>query len=168
MKQMIRKMSDAGYQALKAREGLRLTAYRCQAGKLTIGWGHTDGVRPGQKITEAQACGLLAADVLPLERHLNKLQESDGVKLKQNEYDALISFIFNVGQKAFQISTMRKKLVAGRPAEEIAAEFEKWVYVTVTEKVTNEDGTIENVSKKIVSNGLQNRRKSEKAQYLSK
>lgn len=168
MKQMIKKMSDAGYQALKAREGLRLTAYRCQAGKLTIGWGHTDGVRPGQKITEAQACGLLAADVLPLERHLNKLQESDGVKLKQNEYDALISFIFNVGQKAFQISTMRKKLVAGRPAEEIAAEFEKWVYVTVTEKVTNEDGTIENVSKKIVSNGLQNRRKSEKAQYLSK
>lgn len=168
MKQMIRKMSDAGYQALKARECLRLTAYRCQAGKLTIGWGHTDGVRPGQKITEAQACGLLAADVLPLERHLNKLQESDGVKLKQNEYDALISFIFNVGQKAFQISTMRKKLVAGRPAEEIAAEFEKWVYVTVTEKVTNEDGTIENVSKKIVSNGLQNRRKSEKAQYLSK
>lgn len=168
MKQMIRKMSDAGYQALKAREGLRLTAYRCQAGKLTIGWGHTDGVRPGQKITEAQACGLLAADVLPLERHLNKLQENDGVKLKQCEYDALISFIFNVGQKAFQISTMRKKLVAGRPAEEIAAEFEKWVYVTVTEKVTNEDGTIENVSKKIVSNGLQNRRKSEKAQYLSK
>lgn len=168
MKQMIKKMSDAGYQALKAREGLRLTAYRCQAGKLTIGWGHTDGVRPGQKITEAQACGLLAADVLPLERHLNKLQESDGVKLKQNEYDALISFIFNVGQKSFQISTMRKKLVAGRPAEEIAAEFEKWVYVTVTEKVTNEDGTIENVSKKIVSNGLQNRRKSEKAQYLSK
>jgi lysozyme len=168
MKQMIRKMSDAGYQALKAREGLRLTAYRCQAGKLTIGWGHTDGVRPGQKITEAQACGLLAADVLPLERHLNKLQESDGVKLKQNEYDALISFIFNVGQKAFQISTMRKKLVAGRPAEEIAAEFDRWVYVTVTEKVTNEDGTIENVSKKIVSNGLQNRRKSEKAQYLSK
>lgn len=168
MKQMIKKMSDAGYQALKAREGLRLTAYRCQAGKLTIGWGHTDGVRPGQKITEAQACGLLAADVLPLERHLNKLQENDGVKLKQCEYDALISFIFNVGQKSFQISTMRKKLVAGRPAEEIAAEFEKWVYVTVTEKVTNEDGTIENVSKKIVSNGLQNRRKSEKAQYLSK
>lgn len=167
MKQMIKKMSDAGYQALKAREGLRLTAYKCQAGKLTIGWGHTDGVRPGQKITEAQACGLLAADVLPLERHLNKLQD-DGVKLKQCEYDALISFIFNVGQKAFQISTMRKKLVAGRPAEEIAAEFEKWVYVTVTEKVTNEDGTIENVSKKIVSNGLQNRRKSEKAQYLSK
>lgn len=168
MKQMIRKMSDAGYQALKAREGLRLTAYKCQAGKLTIGWGHTDGVRPGQKITEAQACGLLAADVLPLERHLNKLQENDGVKLKQCEYDALISFIFNVGQKSFQISTMRKKLVAGRPAEEIAAEFEKWVYVTVTEKFTNEDGTIENVSKKIVSNGLQNRRKSEKAQYLSK
>ena len=168
MKQMIRKMSDAGYQALKAREGLRLTAYKCQAGKLTIGWGHTDGVRPGQKITEAQACGLLAADVLPLERHLNKLQENDGVKLKQCEYDALISFIFNVGQKSFQISTMRKKLVAGRPAEEIAAEFDRWVYVTVTEKVTNEDGTIENVSKKIVSNGLQNRRKSEKAQYLSK
>lgn len=168
MKQMIKKMSDAGYQALKAREGLRLTAYRCQAGKLTIGWGHTDGVRPGQKITEAQACGLLAADVLPLERYLNRLQENDGVKLKQCEYDALISFIFNVGQKSFQISTMRKKLVAGRPAEEIAAEFEKWVYVTVTEKVTNEDGTIENVSKKIVSNGLQNRRKSEKAQYLSK
>lgn len=165
---MINRTSEKGLDALKAREGLRLTAYKCQAGKLTIGWGHTDGVRPGQKITEAQACGLLAADVLPLERHLNKLQENDGVKLKQCEYDALISFIFNVGQKSFQISTMRKKLVAGRPAEEIAAEFEKWVYVTVTEKITNEDGTIENVSKKIVSNGLQNRRKSEKAQYLSK
>lgn len=166
MKQMIKKMSDAGYQALKAREGLRLTAYRCQAGKLTIGWGHTDGVRPGQKITEAQACGLLAADVLPLERHLNKLQESDGVKLKQNEYDALISFIFNVGQKAFQISTMRKKLVAGRPAEEIAAEFEKWVYVTVTETNTMPDGTIDTQTRKVVSKGLQTRRQGEKAQYL--
>lgn len=166
MKQMIKKMSDAGYQALKAREGLRLTAYRCQAGKLTIGWGHTDGVRPGQKITEAQACGLLAADVLPLERHLKKLQESDGVKLKQNEYDALISFIFNVGQKAFQISTMRKKLVAGRPAEEIAAEFEKWVYVTVTETNTMPDGTIDTQTRKVVSKGLQTRRQGEKAQYL--
>ena len=165
---MINRTSEKGLDALKAREGLRLTAYRCQAGKLTIGWGHTDGVRPGQKITAAQASALLAADVLPLERHLNKLQENDGVKLKQHEYDALISFIFNAGQKAFQISTMRKKLVAGRPAEEIAAEFVRWVYVTVTEKVTKEDGTIENVSKKIVSNGLQNRRKSEKAQYLGK
>lgn len=163
---MIRKMSDAGYQALKAREGLRLTAYRCQAGKLTIGWGHTDGVRPGQKITEAQACGLLAADVLPLERHLNRLQENDGVKLNQNEYDALISFIFNVGQKSFQISTMRKKLVAGRPAEEIAAEFEKWVYVTVTEKITKQDGTIDTQTRKVVSKGLQTRRQGEKAQYL--
>lgn len=166
MKQMIRKMSEAGYQALKAREGLRLTAYRCQAGKLTIGWGHTDGVRPGQKITEAQACGLLAADVLPLERHLNKLQENDGVKLKQCEYDALISFIFNVGQKSFQISTMRKKLVAGRPAEEIAAEFEKWVYVTVTETNTKPDGTIDTQTRKVVSKGLQTRRQGEKAQYL--
>lgn len=163
---MIKKMSDAGYQALKAREGLRLTAYRCQAGKLTIGWGHTDGVRPGQKITEAQACGLLAADVLPLERHLNKLQENDGVKLKQHEYDALISFIFNAGQKAFQISTMRKKLVAGRPAEEIAAEFEKWVYVTVTDTIKMPDGTIDTQTRKVVSKGLQTRRQGEKAQYL--
>lgn len=163
---MIRKMSDAGYQALKAREGLRLTAYRCQAGKLTIGWGHTDGVRPGQKITEAQACGLLAADVLPLERHLNRLQENDGVKLKQCEYDALISLIFNVGQKAFQISTMRKKLVAGRPAEEVAAEFKKWVYVTVSDTITMPDGTVDTQTRKIVSKGLQNRRQEEKAQYL--
>lgn len=165
---MINRTSEKGLDALKAREGLRLTAYRCQAGKLTIGWGHTDGVRPGQKITAAQASALLAADVLPIERHLNKMQEVDGVKFNQNEYDSLVSFIFNVGQKSFQISTMRKKLIRGCRGEEIAAEFDRWVYVTVTEKVTKEDGTIENVSKKIVSNGLQNRRKSEKAQYLGK
>lgn len=163
---MINRTSEKGLDALKAREALRLTAYRCQAGKLTIGWGHTDGVRPGQKITQAQASALLAADLLPIERHLNKMQEVDGVKFTQNEYDALISFIFNVGQKAFQISTMRKKLVAGRPAEEIAAEFEKWVYVTVTETNTMPDGTIDTQTRKVVSKGLQTRRQGEKAQYL--
>lgn len=165
---MIRKMSDAGYQALKAREALSLTAYRCTAGKLTIGWGHTEGVRPGQKITLVQASALLAVDVLPIERHLNKLQEVDGVHLKQCEYDALVSFIFNVGQKSFQISTMRKKLIQGCNAEEIAAEFDKWIYVTITENVKREDGKIETLSKKLICRGLQNRRKSEKAQYLGK
>ena len=115
--------SRLGLRLIKDFEGLRLGAYKCPAGVWTIGFGHTKGVKQGQVITEAQACDYLVEDIGPLERQLNKL----GVNFRQEEFDALISFIFNLGWGNFSNSTLKKKILADAKDEDIAAEFIKWI-----------------------------------------
>ena len=66
------KITPAGIRAIRSREGLRLTAYTCEAGKLTIGYGHTAGVKQGQKITEGQATAFLAEDLAPIPDFLSR------------------------------------------------------------------------------------------------
>ena len=84
------KITPAGIRAIRSREGLRLTAYQCQAGRWTIGYGHTAGVKPGQKITEGQAAAFLAEDLAPITDFLNR----EGYKgLAAYQYDALASLI---------------------------------------------------------------------------
>ncbi|MBR2607101.1 MAG: lysozyme [Bacteroidaceae bacterium] len=127
-------ISDKGLQMIIAFEGLELKAYKCPAGVWTIGVGHTGGVdglpiSRGLMITEEQAMALLREDVGRFERYLNR--QSFAKILTQGMFDALVSFIFNVGTGAFQTSTMRKKLCMGASAEEVAREFGKWVYGTV-------------------------------------
>lgn len=145
------RLSDAGRDAIIQREGLRLTAYTCPAGKLTIGIGHTGpDVKRGLRITEARAYDLLARDIAPAENLLNGL----GVKLTQGQFDALLSFILNIGITSFKKSTMLMHIRAGAPAERIAGEFLRWVYITAP------DG------RKIQSNGLTARRRAERRQFL--
>ena len=115
--------SRLGLRLIKDFEGLRLGAYKCPAGVWTIGFGHTKGVKQGQVITEAQACDYLVEDIGPIERQLNKL----GVNFRQEEFDALISFIFNLGWGNFSNSTLKKKILADAKDEDIAAEFIKWI-----------------------------------------
>ena len=89
------KTSQRGINLIKEFEGLRLTAYRCPAGVYTIGYGHTRGVKRGQKITEKQATEFLAADLCNSEKAVecyNSLYH-----WSQNEFDALVSFTFNCG-----------------------------------------------------------------------
>lgn len=159
------KISEIGIQKIKTREELRLTAYRCEAGVLTIGYGHTAGVKAGDKITEMQAVEFFKRDVAEIERHLNKMIEQ-GTEFRQSEYDALISLIFTIGLGSFQMSTLRKKILSKAPATDCAAEFRKWIYVTKTFIEKNAAGELVKVKRKVVSNGLKNRRNGEYNQYL--
>lgn len=159
------KLSEIGIQKIKTREELRLTAYRCEAGVLTIGYGHTAGVKAGDKITEMQAVEFFKRDVAEIERYLNKMIEQ-GTEFRQSEYDALISLIFTIGLGSFQMSTLRKKILSKAPATDCAAEFRKWIYVTKTFTEKNAAGELVKVKRKVVSNGLKNRRNSEYNQYL--
>jgi len=88
------KISSKGINLVKQFEGCRLTAYRCPAGVWTIGYGHTDGVRQGQKISAAQAECFLRAD---MEKYEKKVDRYNKYGWNQNEFDALVSFAFNVG-----------------------------------------------------------------------
>ena len=89
------KTGTAGLNLIKQFEGLRLKAYQCQAGVWTIGYGHTKGVKAGQTITQAQADAFLAEDVAVAEAAVNKYYGK--YQFNQNQYDALVSFAFNIG-----------------------------------------------------------------------
>ena len=119
------RISEEGKQLIRDFEGLRLSAYRDAVGVLTIGYGHTRGVRPGQVITRAEAEKLLSADLEPIERQLTADLGEDGVL--QCQFDALCSFCFNLGIGAYMHSTLRKYVKAGRDAD-ADKEFGKWVH----------------------------------------
>lgn len=86
--------SKKGIDLIKSFEGCRLTAYKCPAGVLTIGYGHTGAdVKPSQKITQEQATKLLQNDLKKYELHVNNLKRN----FNQNEFDALVSFCYNCG-----------------------------------------------------------------------
>ena len=116
--------SKSGKDLIKAFEGLRLDAYLCPAGVPTIGWGHTKGVRMGQRVTLQQAEDMLVSDLAPCERILNAM----GVNFRQEQFDALVSWIFNLGTGNFSTSTLRKRILNDASDEDIAREFTKWIY----------------------------------------
>ena len=108
-------------------------------------------------VTEAQAENLLKQDLKLFESKLNYSLEHDKIELNQNQFDACISFIFNLGFSAFIFSTLYKKLKAG-DFDGASDEFLKWVYITKTvngEKV------------KLRLKGLEQRRKAERDLFLS-
>lgn len=117
-------ISNEGLELIKEAEGLRLKAYKCPAGVWTIGYGHTGGVRAGQTITLAKAEELLRCDVEWAERAVNDTR----VPLRQTQFDALVSLVFNIGAGAFAKSSLRRKLVAGAADKVVASEFLKWKY----------------------------------------
>lgn len=89
------KISTTGLNLIKSFEGCRLTAYKCPAGVWTIGYGHTGGVKSGQKITQAKADAYLKTDLAKFEKHVASYDKK--YKWTQNEFDALVSFAYNVG-----------------------------------------------------------------------
>lgn len=92
---MALKTGQAGLAIIKQFEGCRLKAYKCPAGVWTIGYGHTGGVVSGQSITQTQADALLAADLEKFEKKVEKY--NDKYRFSQKEFDALVSFAFNLG-----------------------------------------------------------------------
>ena len=117
------KTSDKGIEFIIKEEGEVLHAYRCQAGVWTIGVGHTGGVTPDMKITKEQSRELLKADLCRFEKAVN---ETIKHQLLQHQFDALVSFSFNVGTQAFKNSTLAKKINANAPWTEIRYEFLRW------------------------------------------
>lgn len=119
------RVSQKGIDLIKKFEGIRLTAYVCPAGVLTIGYGHTGSdVKPGMRITEEEAEKLLWKDTESAQQTVSSFVTA---KLNQNEYDALVSFTFNVGPTAFVNSTLLRLLNHGAERKVVAAEFGRWV-----------------------------------------
>lgn len=109
-------------EALKSFEGCKLKAYRCPAGVPTIGYGHTQGVKMGQVITQAQADALLKGDLMPFEKGVAKLFPN----ATQPQFDALVDFAYNLGLANLERSTLRKKILLGADEAIIRANFLIW------------------------------------------
>ena len=91
------KINKAGIELIKKYEGCRLTAYKCPAGVLTIGYGHTAGVKAGDKITQAQADKYLQSDIILYENIVNECNKKYKYNFNRNQFSALVSFAFNCG-----------------------------------------------------------------------
>jgi lysozyme len=100
------KINDAGKALIKEFEGLRLKAYSCPAGVATVGFGSTGPhVKLGMVITEAEADALLDKDLERFEAGVARLAPN----ATPNEHSAMVSLAFNIGLKAFEGSTVRKR-----------------------------------------------------------
>jgi lysozyme len=118
-----RRINAAGLQILKDSEGLRLTAYRDPVGVLTIGYGSTGPhVTPGLTITEAQAENLLREDLSRFEKWVAE----NCSPATDNQFSALVSFAFNLGENALKDSSLRRKHMEGDYVG-AASEFGKWI-----------------------------------------
>jgi lysozyme len=103
--------STQGLSLTEQFEGCRLTAYQDQVGVWTIGYGHTGpDVTPGLTIASDRAQALLAQDISSAAACVNNVVT---VKLSQEEFDALVEFVFNLGAGAFKSSSMLRDLTAG-------------------------------------------------------
>jgi lysozyme len=118
------KASEICINAIKGFEKLKLKAYKCPAGVLTIGYGHTRGVKEGQVITKVQADVLLKGDVLNVENSLNKLN----LDLTQGQFDAIVDFCFNLGVQKFLGSKLYNMIAIHASDANISAQFRRWVY----------------------------------------
>ena len=117
--------SDILIKQIKAFEGLRLEAYRDAAGVLTIGYGHTGSdIREGDRISEYWADELLRNDLGAAEAAVRRLH----VARTQGQFDALVSFVFNLGIGRLQGSTLLKVIREGGSHHRIRQEFKRWVY----------------------------------------
>ena len=101
------KCSQEGLALIKKFEGCRLKAYRCSANVLTIGYGHTGGVKEGDVISQPEADKLLEEDIAKFEDYVS---DNVIVELNQNQFDALVAWTFNLGVGNLRQSTMLKKL----------------------------------------------------------
>lgn len=146
------KLSAEGLEILKELEGFRSNTYLDRAGKPTIGFGHL--IRPYDRflspITRELASAVLREDVAEAEDAINSLVT---IPLKQNEFDALTLFVYNVGRGALKGSTTLKVINTG-DRDRVPKWLMKWVYVTI------EGGA------KLRSDGLENRRKREVELWL--
>jgi len=135
------KTSAVGIELIKKYEGLKLRAYVCPGGVLTIGYGHTKNVKENMTVTPEEAEELLIKD---LEYFEKKLIDVVKVKINQNQFDALVSLIYNIGEGAFNKSSLLK-FINDNKFDLAARQFPRWIY-----------------SNGKILTGLMNRRKAER------
>jgi lysozyme len=137
--------SDAGIALIKEFEGFSAVPYKCPANKMTVGFGHV--IQPGElcdEVTEETALELLKDDLQEAEQAVNELVT---VPLNQNQFDALVSFTFNLGRGKLEVSTLLAKLNLG-DYQGASAQITRWRYIGNTP-----------------SNGLSHRREAERSLF---
>ena len=140
---------DQARDLIKKFEGCRLESYQDQRGIWTIGYGHTGGIQAGMKVTQDFVDHMLELDLTKTYEQLMHYVPLE-IITDDNKANALASFVFNIGIGQFSKSTMLVKIKEDKTLEEIASEFDRWVFV---------DGA--------VSDGLFKRRAEEKKLFLS-
>ncbi len=133
------------FNLIKKFEGCKLISYKCPAGVLTIGYGHTENVKPNQIITQQEANNLLEHDVIKFAEGVKQLVTAD---VRQNMFNALVSFAYNLGLNTLRKSTLLKKI--NNNNNDVSNEFLKYVLING-----------------VISKGLINRRKAEIALFYS-
>jgi len=146
---MMLSLSQDGIDLIHAFEGCVLHIYKDVAGIETIGWGHR--VWPEEiaefrnGITQEQADALFLKDAVKKE---NSVRDLIHYPLSQGQFDALVSFTFNLGRKNFEQSTLRRMVNEGR-MHEASKEFGRWIYIN-----------------RMPSNGLRRRRQAESLMFM--
>lgn len=120
-------VSHKGIELVKRFEGFISKAYLCPAGYLTAGYGHRSNVTKDTVMTEEEAENLLKQDLKTFEQGLCKMLDAEEVDITQNQFDALISFVFNLGLSALAGSTLWRLFTHG-DIQGAANEFTKWIY----------------------------------------
>ena len=115
-------ISNEGLSLIKKFEGCELDSYKCAAGVWTIGYGSTHGIEKGMSISKSRAEELLLEDIAQFEDIVDK---AVSVNLSQNQYDALVSWTFNLGGGNLNSSTMLKVLNAG-DYENVPEQIKRW------------------------------------------
>ena len=132
-------ISEEGIELIKRFEGLhrvgkdgKVRAYRCPANKWTCGWGSTKGVRSNTIWTTAEAEERLRLDVA---EHESIVKQHVSVPLTQGQYDAIVSFVYNLGGGNFRSSTLLKKLNKGL-YDDVPEQLMRWNKARVEGKLT--------------------------------
>ena len=115
-------ISKEGTALIKKFEGCRLEAYQDSVGVWTIGYGHTKGVKEGDKINQDEAEHLLEEEMPEYEGYINTFVE---VPLKQNQFDALVCWVYNLGPTNLKDSTLLACLNAEK-YNDIPAQIKRW------------------------------------------
>ena len=116
------KISQEGIALIKKFEGCELEAYKCPAGVWTIGYGHTKDVKEGDRINKDEANYLLEEEMIEYEGYINDIVE---VPLEQNQFDALTSWVYNLGSSNLMSSTMLTLLNEGK-YDEVPQQIKRW------------------------------------------
>jgi len=115
-------ISKEGIALIKKFEGCELEAYKCAAGVWTIGYGHTKDVKEGKVITKEEAESMLVHE---LQEYCNDVDIAVKVDLKQNEFDALVSWTYNLGPTNLNSSTMLRVLNEGKH-DDVPTQIKRW------------------------------------------
>ncbi|MGB2100832.1 MAG: lysozyme [Flavobacteriaceae bacterium] len=130
------KINKRGLNLIKEFEGLNTNAYRDAADVLTIGYGHTKGVKEGDSITEQFAEIMLDKELREYEGYVDQMVN---VPLNENQHAALVSFVYNLGPTNFANSTLLKRLNEGK-YEDVPAQIKRWNKARVNGELTELEG----------------------------